>query len=508
MFFHFFLLTKENKNQNNILATEKKKNFLKKKFTIRPLFKKITISNYQNLFFVLEIKNTNFLNQLKKLNQNKQQSEYKSQQKKQNYYYLKLMAQKKVLWKKKGIIQQNNQRIKLDILNDRGKPFFQLTNGIIFQYAFQFGDFFTAIVTNKINSDNIQFVYDSQSLLAIDKELQQWTGEKKLYLQTADIDLSTIENFKPIGNALPKNKGYEITKCFRGIYNGNGYQINNLTISRPNKKFVGLFECLFDDGIIYNLILTNVKIKGGEFVGGVVGGSKNSMISNCHVYGEISGNEKVGGIVGANKKAKINYSFFRGKLKAMTSVGGIVGENNSTSSVENSSSIATIVAEKYNAGGIVGLNINKGKVLQCYSFSSVRGKKDVGGIVGDNKHFSKILNSYSVGNAIGEYGVGGVAGYNVDSIIDYCYAQVKHKGKGGVGSLVGYSIRSQCNNSYAVGYQIGEQQNKQKLQYMSFKWIRENRFKEFNDKFWIRKKKHWPILKQVASAPKQKLRLY
>lgn len=470
----------------------------KENITITPLFKKISISNYNQLDFLIKINDADILEKI--LNQQN------------NYYYLKLIKNEKVLFKKKGIIKKNNQTIKINLLDENNKPYFQLTNdNLSLSYAFQFGDSFSEISQQIIKSDNIKFIYDSQSLLEIKKEIDKeiYIDEniKRFYIQTADIDLSSVKDFQPIGNVIDAKNGYEITKCFRGIYNGNNYKIKNLKINLPKKKFVGLFECLFDNALIYNVNLESAEVIGNYFVGGIAGGNKNSTISNCFVSGKIVGSEKSGGIAGANKTGIISHSFFRGSVNSVMSAGGIVGENSLSSTVKNSSSIANVKVSKYNSGGIVGLNINKSSVLQSYSFASVIGKKDVGGIVGDNKHYSKILNSYSVGSVKGEYGVGGIAGYNVDSVIRYCYSQVKHNGMGGVGSLVGYSIRSKCENSYATGYQIGEKKNKTKIQYMSFKQIREEKFKKFKNEFWIIKDKYWPILKEVALAPKQKLRL-
>ena len=71
------------------------------------------------------------------------------------------------------------------------------------------------------------------------------------YVQTADIDLSGIDNWEPIGS----DEG-----TFSGQYNGNGYEINNLTIVSSNDHYVGLFGRSSGDALLRNINLKNDSI--------------------------------------------------------------------------------------------------------------------------------------------------------------------------------------------------------------------------------------------------------
>lgn len=99
-----------------------------------------------------------------------------------------------------------------------------------------------------------------------------------IYCLRADIDLSSIPNFIPIGNSA---------KPFTGELRGNNHVIRNLTISR-DLLAVGLFGFL--DGTVVNLSILDADItstgenaSAGILVGSMIGGA----IRNVHVDGRV-----------------------------------------------------------------------------------------------------------------------------------------------------------------------------------------------------------------------------
>ena len=124
---------------------------------------------------------------------------------------------------------------------------------------------------------------------------------------TADLDLSSEENWKPIGN-LVAYPG----QSFDGTFDGNGHVISNLTAidNTPNHAVAALFGSVVN-GTIKNLTVKNVNIQSTHFAAGIVAYTSNTpTIENCHVIGgtitstpEIVGTsydngDKVGGIMG------------------------------------------------------------------------------------------------------------------------------------------------------------------------------------------------------------------
>lgn len=104
------------------------------------------------------------------------------------------------------------------------------------------------------------------------------------FRQTANIDLSMIANFVPIGT--------EETP-FEGTYDGNGYTISSLTVSGADKA--GLFAYM--NGTLMNLGIQSGTIQGNVAASFVVKGSSASKIYNCYSTANVIANTRAGGIV-------------------------------------------------------------------------------------------------------------------------------------------------------------------------------------------------------------------
>ncbi len=106
--------------------------------------------------------------------------------------------------------------------------------------------------------------------------------------QTADIDLVTVENWKPIGV-------FDSYRYFDGVYDGAGHVIRNLTITgTDNAGFFGVLS-----GTVMNL-----GIESGSITGGCVGaiashsdGGADVRILNCYNGADVYGAVRAGGIV-------------------------------------------------------------------------------------------------------------------------------------------------------------------------------------------------------------------
>ena len=108
------------------------------------------------------------------------------------------------------------------------------------------------------------------------------------FKQMADIDLSGYANWEPIGTFVD---GQELE--FRGIYDGNGHTISNLTIDRPSTEFIGLFG-VTTEATIKDLGLLNVNVTGTNDVGGLVGFNYASSVTSCYYDSETSGCSDIG----------------------------------------------------------------------------------------------------------------------------------------------------------------------------------------------------------------------
>ena len=254
--------------------------------------------------------------------------------------------------------------------------------------------------------------------------------------------LNSGRGFSPIGDD---------TTPFTGNFDGKGFAINNITMQRADnvygedpggadQTYVGIFGKT-QNAVLKNITLNDAMIKGYRHVGGLVGYSDNSTISNIHVNDNVADNdcnpgtciwarlgENGGGIVGYMKNGTLYNSTSGGNVKGSGRyIGGIVGyADNAT--ISNSSSTANIDGGE-NIGGIVGLAVDS-TVTFVHATGSVN--------VVEEDHKS------------GNYG-GGVIGFMSRSTLSSSYATGPVNAYGSAGGLVGQAVNSTVEMSHASG---------------------------------------------------------
>ena len=279
------------------------------------------------------------------------------------------------------------------------------------------------------------------------------TYEGKFFKQTADIDMSELENWYSIGYDYG-NAPY----FFKGTYDGDNHKISNMKSSSYfSTENTGLFKDL--EGTVKNLTLENCEVENskgvemagilarcakgativnchvtggkvssaGADVGGLIGNiyayENDTVIKNCSFEGEVNGNSNVGGIVGISEGAEISECYFKGDLTGGDNTGGILGYV-PRNSVTLSTSKKTTIKDCYTKvaltgsgsfiGGILGRVQGEAEVTDCYVTGTIKGSA-VGGIVGaymgrslEVKNNVSLLDSINVGTSP----VGRILGYD------------------------------------------------------------------------------------------------
>ena len=237
-----------------------------------------------------------------------------------------------------------------------------------------------------------------------------------------DLDSNSIGYTELASATAHEGKGWEPigvdNSTFVGSFSGQGYDICDLLINRPDESSVGLFGAVGQAGIIGGVGVTgNVtgydnagglvgrnegtvsnsystcNVIGNLNVGGLVGKSDNSegTVTNSYATGNVTGDDNVGGLVGWNREGSISSSYATGRVTGHDNVGGLVGKNSDTAG--NSYAIGRVTGND-NVGGLVGRNDNKGSVSDSYSTGSVTGSSHVGGLIGRNASIDPMTNSF------------------------------------------------------------------------------------------------------------------
>ena len=191
-----------------------------------------------------------------------------------------------------------------------------------------------------------------------------------------DIDLSSYLN--------SNSSGWTPIKDFAGKFDGKKHTIKGLWISLSSISNVGLFANIqgYSDNkraSVSNLFVNISKkgITGRSSVGGICGNLSRGDIENCMVTGDIRGGTFVGGIVGyssnnSNVISNISQCASSGNIIANSgSVGGILGSSSSDYCiVENCYSIANVKGEGSYSSRVCGIG---GSDANCYFAGTISG---------------------------------------------------------------------------------------------------------------------------------------
>ena len=209
------------------------------------------------------------------------------------------------------------------------------------------------------------------------------------YKLTADIDVSGGSEWTAIGTYIDR---------FKGTFDGGGHIVSGINISKPDKKFQGLFG--YSEGIIKNVGVEDSSIIGEVHVGGICG-SNEGTIEGCYNTGYIEATSDVaGGICGFNNDANA-------KIKNCYNTGTLDGDF---------------------SGGICGANMN-GSISECYNAGKVSSRSTVGSICG--------MNSGTIANCYNSKYICSIGGINGSDI---------------TGQAEGISMEELCNITALPGF--------------------------------------------------------
>ncbi|EMA36332.1 DUF7289 family protein [Halobiforma nitratireducens] len=252
------------------------------------------------------------------------------------------------------------------------------------------------------NSDpNFELVSAEDGIIEIRDSPGDWDdwSELDVTYETA-TQFGNPHGFEPIGQ---DGNNYPNTfvdsnwdgDAFSGDFDGNGHEIRNLYIDRPDERFVGLFGATnypAEDAsvgwgsTIENVRLTDVYVHGQQHVGALAG-QAGGTVENARSEGYVEAEEQlVGGLIGDGAHANIDNRL----VTEGTVVGGeIAASGNARLNHEG-------------IGGLVGRATWETQVSTAYTQTDVSGANYVGSIVGTSSYVpSEFEQMYTTGTATG-----------------------------------------------------------------------------------------------------------
>jgi hypothetical protein len=270
-------------------------------------------------------------------------------------------------------------------------------------------------------------------------------------LLMCDLDAASEGYSELASETANQGRGWEPIgtqeKPFTGTFDGQGFEISDLSIGRVDTDHVGLFGFVSDRGLVKNVGVVNAYVVGQLCVGGLVGINWGT-VSNSYSDGSISGSDQVGGLIGGNG-GSVSNSHATGVVTGDRHVGGLVGA--ATGPVNGCYFSGTVSGES-RIGGLIG-GLSDTTMSNSYCIGSVTGTSDqIGGLVGYN--YGTVDRSYSGGTVTGDSYTGGLVGFNRD-IVDDSYSSAYVTGRWLAGGLVGQN-RGTISRSYSIGAVAGD----------------------------------------------------
>lgn len=245
---------------------------------------------------------------------------------------------------------------------------------------------FVSYATGGVRPDQVKGIYqvsNAQNLVWISSQLANGNSlNGYVFYQTCDIDMSGVENFRPIGDE---------TTAFEGIYDGKGFKISNLSLyGKVNDDLDysnylsnrGLFGAT-DGATIRNVTLVGGSVSGYANVGAIVGNAQKTTFSKVN---NLSCNVDIEQITAVNYGYKINEVIEDGKVKdndilkitsdrnnEQNGFGGVAG-NSISSSFYACSNRAKVSATGLESAGLLGNADASSSIDQCYTTTGVIAK--------------------------------------------------------------------------------------------------------------------------------------
>lgn len=173
------------------------------------------------------------------------------------------------------------------------------------------------------------------------------------YAELASETANDGQGWQPIGTAhIYPNQPYIPFDPFTGSFDGQGHEIRDVFINRPDENGVGVFGFLDGGGVVQNLAVVNARVTAEGYVGGLVGWNHMGTVTNCCFSGSVTGGWGVGGLVGANR-GTVSHSNCNGNVTGGWGVGGLTGDSFGGALI-NSHFAGSVTGDEI--GGLVGWN--------------------------------------------------------------------------------------------------------------------------------------------------------
>ena len=251
----------------------------------------------------------------------------------------------------------------------------------------------------------------------------------------------------------------ELNAPYTGTFDGDGYSIENLYISRSGGSYQGLFG--YTNGASIKDVDIDATISAYSAVGILAGRLDATTVEDVFISGSsIASYTYVGGAIGlAGTVSTISRTgssaFVQGGAHY---TGGLLGLLGTDGVVEDSYATGQVIATNWYGGGLIGASWG-GHVRRSYATGNVSANNYyAGGLVAAMVSTASITDCYATGNVTGGNYNGGLVGYirQDGGTITNSYSKSIVSGSSNSGGLVGnielpaYDETASITQNYAI----------------------------------------------------------
>ncbi len=283
--------------------------------------------------------------------------------------------------------------------------------------------------------------------------------------QTKNIDMRNNTAFAGIGTSATP---------FKGIFNGQSFEIQNLKMTSSTALQFGFFNTVGGNAVIKNVCLSGGSVSlsnnGGQGTGAIVGCALDyATVENCRNAATVSAKtaDCVGGIVGMidGTGVTVRNCTNQATVAGLHGVGGIIGQASRVAEISNCLNQGAISAANGSLiGGIAGsVKAITAGISDCHNQSTVTCSANpndagIGGIVGylENAEVKNCTNTHKIaarGHHLG--GIVGQTGGEYVNILSCTNTGEVAANESNVAGIVGYlnsdtATVKECKNSGEV----------------------------------------------------------
>ena len=188
-------------------------------------------------------------------------------------------------------------------------------------------------------------------------------GDGNIGSDTGDAYNNAGAGWLPIG---------DFNNRYTGVFNGNGFTITNLYISRATTSYIGLFALLGIGARVESLGITAANVTGNNYVGVLASYNIGEVVA-VYTAGSVTANSgSYAGGIAANQTAAgtIHSSYSNASVTGQANVGGLVGYASAGTGASITNSYSTGLITRSGTGSATSIGGLIGAVAMGFSASA------------------------------------------------------------------------------------------------------------------------------------------